>query len=104
MRLAGSKGGLCLDGRLYDMWCGVRYLEPIAESKYRLVSVCTFTVRGDRDLLSESPLVECHQFTPEGGVVCLLRGTGDLVRVTDTGCGIGDMSACVSGVFIAPTR
>ena len=73
--------------------------EPIAENKkvdLRVEAKHRLDVRGDRDLLFEAVanLVDnAVKFTPEGGKVAieLLRGDGQtIVRVTDTGCGIGE--------------
>jgi signal transduction histidine kinase len=73
--------------------------EPIAENKNISLQVQVkhrLNVRGDRDLLIEAVanLVDnAIKFTPEGGSVDieLLRGDGEtIVRVTDTGCGIGE--------------
>jgi signal transduction histidine kinase len=73
--------------------------EPIAENKninLRVEASRQLGVRGDRDLLFEAVanLVDnAIKFTPEGGKVSieLLRGDSDIVvRVTDTGCGIGE--------------
>src|SRR3981081_1070185 len=73
--------------------------EPIAENKnvnLRVEVEHRLGVRGDRDLLFEAVanLVDnAIKFTPEGGKVeiRLLRGEGEtIVRVTDTGPGIGE--------------
>ena len=73
--------------------------EPIAENKninLRVEVAHRHNVRGDRDLLLEAVanLVDnAIKFTPEGGRVDieLLRGDGEtIVRVTDTGGGIGE--------------
>src|SRR5450631_3599020 len=73
--------------------------EPIAENKnidLRIDVRHRLNVRGDRDLLFEAVanLVDnAIKFTPEGGKVEieLLRGDHEaIVRVTDTGCGIGE--------------
>ena len=73
--------------------------EPIAENKninLRVEVRHRLNVRGDRDLLFEAVanLVDnAIKFTPEGGRVDieLLRGDSEtIVRVTDTGCGIGE--------------
>jgi signal transduction histidine kinase len=73
--------------------------EPIAENKnvaLRTEVKHRLNVRGDRDLLFEAVanLVDnAIKFSPEGGSVSieLLRGDGEIiVRVTDTGCGIGE--------------
>lgn len=73
--------------------------EPIAENKnigLRVDATRQINVRGDRDLLFEAVanLVDnAIKFTPEGGKVNieLLRGRGEtIVRVTDTGGGIGE--------------
>jgi signal transduction histidine kinase len=73
--------------------------EPIAENKKIALRVEVrhrLSVRGDRDLLLEAVanLVDnAIKFTPEGGKVEieLLRGDDQtIVRVTDSGCGIGE--------------
>ncbi|MEA2895563.1 MAG: hypothetical protein QOJ84_1178 [Bradyrhizobium sp.] len=73
--------------------------EPIAENKnigLRVEVGHRLSVRGDRDLLFEAVanLVDnAIKFTPEGGQVEieLLRGDDEtIVRVTDSGCGIGE--------------
>jgi signal transduction histidine kinase len=73
--------------------------EPIAENKninLRVEVRHRLSVCGDRDLLFEAVanLVDnAIKFTPEGGQVQieLLRGKDEtIVRVTDTGCGIGE--------------
>jgi signal transduction histidine kinase len=73
--------------------------EPIAENKnvdLRVEVRHRLSVRGDRDLLFEAVanLVDnAIKFTPEGGKVAieLLRGDREtIMRVTDTGCGIGE--------------
>ena len=78
---------------VYDLY------EPIAENKnvnLRVEAGQQLVVRGDRDLLFEAVanLVDnAIKFTPEGGKVDieLTRGDGEtIVRVTDTGCGIGE--------------
>jgi signal transduction histidine kinase len=78
---------------IYDLY------EPIAENKNIDLQVEVgqrADVRGDRDLLFEAVanLVDnAIKFTPEGGKVDieLTRDDGEtIVRVTDTGCGIGE--------------
>jgi signal transduction histidine kinase len=73
--------------------------EPIAENKNVALEVQVrqrSEVRGDRDLLFEAiaNLVDnAIKFTPEGGKVAieLTHDDGEtIVRVTDTGCGIGE--------------
>ena len=73
--------------------------EPIAENKnidLRVEASRQLSVRGDRDLLFEAVanLVDnAIKFTPEGGRVSieLLRSDKEIVvRVTDTGIGIGE--------------
>jgi len=73
--------------------------EPIAENKgvdLRVAAPAELTVHGDRDLLIEAVanLVDnAIKFTPTGGQVKieLARDNGEtVVRVTDTGCGIGE--------------
>jgi signal transduction histidine kinase len=67
-------------------------------------------VRGDRDLLFEAVanLVDnAIKFTPEGGKVDieLTRGDGEtIVRVTDTGCGIGEQRARGRAAAFLPLR
>jgi signal transduction histidine kinase len=74
--------------------------EPIAENKEIALHVHVpqqLAVRGDRDLLIEAVanLVDnAIKFTPEGGKVnieLLRRDSQTIVRVTDTGCGIGEL-------------
>jgi len=73
--------------------------EPIAENKNVTLQVAVrhrLAVRGDRDLLIEAVanlIDNAIKFTPEGGRVDieLLRGGAEtIVRVTDTGSGIGE--------------
>jgi signal transduction histidine kinase len=73
--------------------------EPIAEAKninLRVEVRQPSVVRGDRDLLFEAVanLVDnAIKFTPEGGEVEIELTSGDgetILRVTDTGCGIGE--------------
>ena len=88
------------DVSLHDMLREVHDIyEPIAENKdiaLRVEVERPLTVRGDRDLLIEAiaNLVDnAIKFTPEGGKVSikLLRdGSECVIRVTDTGCGIGE--------------
>ncbi len=77
--------------------CGI--YEPIAENKNIALQVRLadrVDVRGDRDLLIEAVanLVDnAIKFTPEGGKVDieLLHANNEvIIRVTDTGCGIGE--------------
>jgi signal transduction histidine kinase len=95
-RRSAAFGDVPLDEMLrevYDLY------EPIAEAKninLRVEVRQQSVVRGDRDLLFEAVanLVDnAIKFTPEGGKVDieLTRGDGEtIVRVTDTGCGIGE--------------
>jgi signal transduction histidine kinase len=88
------------DVALHDMLREVCDIyEPIAENKNIALHVGVthrLNVHGDRDLLIEAVanLVDnAIKFTPDGGKVDidLLRGEGEtIVRVTDTGCGIGE--------------
>jgi len=85
---------------LHDILHEVRDMyEPIAENKnvdLRVEVKQKLSVRGDRDLLFEAVvnLVDnAVKFTPEGGRVDIVLMRGDretIVRVNDTGCGIGE--------------
>jgi len=95
-RRSAGFGTVALDDMLREV--GDIY-EPIAENKniaLRVGATQRLTVCGDRDLLIEAVanLVDnAIKFTPEGGKVdiALLRGEDEtIVRVTDTGCGIGE--------------
>ena len=95
-RRSAGFGTVALDDMLREV-CDI--YEPIAENKniaLRVGATQRLAVRGDRDLLIEAVanLVDnAVKFTPEGGKVdiALLRGEDEtIVRVTDTGCGIGE--------------
>ena len=95
-RRSAAFGDVPLDEMLrevYDLY------EPMAEAKninLRVEIRQQSVVRGDRDLLFEAVanLVDnAIKFTPEGGRVDIELTSGDgetIVRVTDTGCGIGE--------------
>jgi signal transduction histidine kinase len=95
-RRSSAFGSVALDDMLREV-CDM--YEPIAEDKQIALSVAVpgkLSVHGDRDLLLEAVanLVDnAIKFTPASGVVKLelLRGENETVlRVTDTGPGIGD--------------
>jgi signal transduction histidine kinase len=95
-RRSAAFGDVPLDEMLREVF---DLYEPIAEAKninLRVEARQPSVVRGDRDLLFEAVanLVDnAIKFTPEGGRVDieLTRGDGEtVVRVTDTGCGIGE--------------
>jgi signal transduction histidine kinase len=95
-RRSAGFGSVALDQLLREV-CDI--YEPIAENKNITLHVDAthpLTVLGDRDLLIEAVanLVDnAIKFTPEGGRVEieLLRGDNEtIVRVTDTGSGIGE--------------
>ena len=95
-RRSSAFGNVALHEMLREV-CDV--YEPIAENKnigLRVEVRHRLSVRGDRDLLFEAVanLVDnAIKFTPEGGKVEieLLRGDREtIVRVTDTGSGIGE--------------